>query len=43
VATDNAVQPGASQVIELPTPPPGDHPFVCTLHQGMEGTLRVVG
>jgi plastocyanin len=40
-ATENVVDPGASQTIEFIAPDPGDYTFVCTLHPGMEGTLVV--
>lgn len=40
-ATENVVDPGASQTIEFTAPDPGEYTFVCTLHPGMEGTLVV--
>ena len=40
-ATAPVVQPGASETIEFTAPEPGDYDWMCTLHPGMEGTLRV--
>ena len=40
-ATNTVVNGGASETIEFTAPEPGDYPFVCTLHAGMEGTLTV--
>jgi plastocyanin len=42
-ATENVVDPGASQTIEFIAPDAGEYTFVCTLHPGMEGTLLVEG
>lgn len=42
-ATETVVAAGASETIEFEAPPPGDYPFVCTLHPGMEGTLTIQG
>jgi plastocyanin len=42
-ATENVVDPGASQTIEFTAPDPGEYTFVCTLHPGMDGTLVVEG
>ncbi len=41
VATKPIVAAGASETIEFSAPEPGDYPFVCTLHPGMDGTLTV--
>ena len=40
-ATATTVPPGESETIEFTAPDPGEYPFVCTLHPGMEGTLVV--
>ncbi len=40
-ATATVVAAGASETIEFSAPDPGEYPFVCTLHPGMEGTLTV--
>lgn len=37
------IDPGAEETIEFTAPEAGEHPFVCTLHPGMEGTLIVEG
>ena len=41
--TATVVAPGASETIEFEAPAPGDYPFVCTLHPGMDGTLTIEG
>jgi plastocyanin len=41
VATETTVDPGGSETIEFTAPDPGEYPFECTLHPGMEGTLVV--
>lgn len=41
VATSPAVDPGASETIEVAAPEPGDYSFACTIHPGMQGTLTV--
>jgi plastocyanin len=38
-ATRTIVQPGTSDRLFLPPSPPGSYPFVCTIHDGMAGTL----
>jgi glucose/arabinose dehydrogenase len=40
-ATETVVNAGASETIEFEAPAPGDYPFVCTLHPGMDGTLTI--
>lgn len=41
-ATSTIVAPGDSETIEFTAPTePGDYGWVCTIHPGMEGTLRV--
>lgn len=40
-ATSTTVAAGQSETIEFTAPDPGDYPFVCTLHPGMDGTLTV--
>jgi plastocyanin len=41
-ATSTIVEGGASETIEFNAPPAaGDYDFVCTIHVGMDGTLRV--
>ncbi len=42
-ATENIVDPGASETIEFTAPESGEYTYVCTLHPGMEGTLIVEG
>lgn len=39
--TSTVVDGGTSEEISLTAPGPGDYRFVCTIHTGMEGTLRV--
>ncbi len=41
VATSTIVSPGAAETLEFTAPAPGDYPFVCTLHPGMDGVLTV--
>ncbi len=43
VATSTIVAAGASETLEFKAPDPGEYPFVCTLHPGMDGTLLVDG
>lgn len=38
-ATRTIVEPGTADQLVLPPLPPGIYPFVCTIHDGMEGTL----
>jgi plastocyanin len=40
-ATRTIVEPGASDELLLVPPGPGTYPFVCTIHDGMAGTLVV--
>ncbi len=42
-ATEPVVDPGASETLTFEAPAPGDYPFVCTLHPGMDGTLTIEG
>ena len=42
-ATETVVNAGESETIEFEAPAPGDYPFVCTLHPGMDGTLTIEG
>ena len=42
-ATNTVVDPGVEETISFEAPAPGDYPFVCTLHPGMEGTLTIEG
>jgi glucose/arabinose dehydrogenase/plastocyanin len=39
--TDTIVAAGESQTITFTAPEPGEYVFVCTLHPGMEGVMRV--
>jgi plastocyanin len=39
--TVDILQAGDSATIEFTTPAAGDYTFVCPIHPGMEGTLRV--
>jgi plastocyanin len=39
--TATVVDAGASETIDFTAPDPGTYAYVCTLHPGMEGTLRV--
>jgi plastocyanin len=39
--TGYAVEPGESRVIEFTAPDVGTYRFVCTIHEGMRGTLLV--
>ena len=39
--TDEPVAPGQSRTVEFTAPGPGDYSFVCNVHEGMTGTLRV--
>ena len=41
VATSPVVAPGASETIQFAAPAPGDYAFHCTIHPGMNLTLRV--
>lgn len=40
-ATRTIVEPGTSDQLLLPPLPPAAYPFVCTIHDGMSGTLIV--
>ncbi len=40
-ATRTIVEPGASEEVLLAAVAPGAYPFVCTIHDGMAGTLVV--
>ena len=40
-ATKTIVDPGASEQLALAMPAPGAYQFVCTIHDGMSGTLTV--
>ncbi len=40
-ATRTIVEPGTSDEIGLVVPGPGSYPFVCTIHEGMHGSLSV--
>ncbi len=40
-ATQTIVAPGASETLQFTAPEPGDYPFVCTIHPGMDGVLTV--
>jgi plastocyanin len=40
-ATRTIVDPGASDRLFLPRLPLGTYPFVCTIHDGMTGSLVV--
>ena len=42
-ATAQIVDPGAGETITFEAPAPGDYPFVCTLHPGMDGVLTIEG
>lgn len=39
--TDESVAPGQSRTVEFTAPGPGEYTFVCNVHEGMTGTLRV--
>lgn len=40
-ATRTIVEPGSSDRLLLVSPLPGTYPFVCTIHEGMAGTLVI--
>jgi plastocyanin len=40
-ATQTIVKPGTSDRVMVVPPAPGAYPFVCTIHDGMAGTLIV--
>ena len=40
-ATQTIVEAGTSDAATFVTPGPGSYTFVCTIHMGMSGTLRV--
>ena len=40
-ATRTIVEPGTSDVLLLSALPPGAYAFVCTIHDGMKGTLTI--
>ena len=42
-ATRTIVEPGTSDHVALASLPPGTYRFVCTIHDGMDGTLLVEG
>lgn len=42
-ATSTIVDAGGSETIKFQAPGPGDYPFVCTLHPGMDGILTIQG
>lgn len=39
--TSTVVAAGASETLTFTAPDPGQYPFICTLHPGMDGTLIV--
>ena len=39
--TDEPVTPGQSRTVQFTAPGPGEYTFVCNVHEGMTGTLRV--
>jgi plastocyanin len=39
--TSTVVPPGSSETIQFTAPPPGAYKYLCTIHPGMEGTLKV--
>ncbi|MEX2547252.1 MAG: cupredoxin domain-containing protein [Chloroflexota bacterium] len=41
VGTEEIVGPGESAGLEFVTPGPGQYGFVCTIHEGMRGSLLV--
>jgi plastocyanin len=41
VGSRTIVEAGSSDLVVLTTPTPGRYPFVCTIHEGMTGTLAV--
>ena len=40
-ATRTIVEPGASDQVLLDSVAPGEHPYICTIHEGMAGVLIV--
>ena len=41
VGTDPVVDPGSSRTIQFTAPGAGEYTFVCNVHEGMTGVLRV--
>lgn len=41
IGTRAIVAPGVTDAFEFEAPPAGTYRFVCTIHEGMEGTLEV--
>jgi plastocyanin len=39
--TEDIIQPGDSATLKFTTPAAGDYKFICPIHPGMEGTLKV--
>ena len=42
VRTQTIMEPGQEEVLTFRPPGPGTYPFVCTVHVGMTGELRVL-
>ena len=42
IRTRTIMEPGEQEVVEFVAPAPGSYPFVCTVHEGMSGELRVL-
>ena len=42
IRTRTIIEPGEQELVEFAAPAPGSYPFVCTIHEGMSGELRVV-
>jgi plastocyanin len=40
-STDTIVQPGSTDEVVVELPEPGSYGFVCTIHEGMAGTITV--
>jgi len=43
VRTRTIMDAGGREELTFIAPPPGAYPFVCTIHEGMTGELRVGG